>query len=287
MASWQLIFPANLDEKAVIAFLGSLHGLARSRFDPLDRPAVIFETDATRQRVRQRLVVADRYADTVQGALLSTIGSVRLEADDAEPVRFTSGIEVTASTTVHPLRMDQLAASATTVLSSLLPLSAKQMLRLQWVLAPAPSPKPPKLAPKAQHSREPWWFDTGGLADSETVRAQRRKQTEPLFLAVGRIAVAGAQATTARRLQHRVLTALRRSEAPGVRLRRRAAQLGTGLDGRVTADIRDRDRRDQQRAASPLRPAADAIEVDTGTETPAESLARILALVRQRLAEGS
>ena len=44
--------------------------------------------------------------------------------------------------------------------------------------------------------------------------------------------------------------------------------------------VEDRDRRDRERAHSPLRPAADAIVVDTSTLTPAEVVERLLATVR-------
>jgi len=44
--------------------------------------------------------------------------------------------------------------------------------------------------------------------------------------------------------------------------------------------VEERDRRDRERAHSPLRPAADAIVVDTSTLTPAEVVERLLATVR-------
>lgn len=65
-----------------------------------------------------------------------------------------------------------------------------------------------------------------------------------------------------------------------VRMARRASQLGAA-ESAVVSDVRERDRRDRARRASPLRPAADAVTVDTGNETPDESLVRMLALVRQ------
>lgn len=67
-----------------------------------------------------------------------------------------------------------------------------------------------------------------------------------------------------------------------VRMRRRAAQLGEGLGERVEEDIRRRDRRDVSRAESPLRVAPDAVVVDTGGESPSESLERILQHLGRR-----
>lgn len=64
-----------------------------------------------------------------------------------------------------------------------------------------------------------------------------------------------------------------------VRMQRRAAQLGNSEAKHVEADIRARDLRDRQRLASPLRPADDAVIIDTGLEEPAASLRRILDVV--------
>lgn len=64
------------------------------------------------------------------------------------------------------------------------------------------------------------------------------------------------------------------------RLRRRAAQMGGARDSDVVADVRDRDRRDSSRSASPLRAAEDAVRIDTGGESPEESLERLLRAVR-------
>jgi cytidylate kinase len=51
----------------------------------------------------------------------------------------------------------------------------------------------------------------------------------------------------------------------------------------LSADLAERDRRDSERATAPLKPAADAVVVDsTGLDIPA-CLERCLAVVRQRL----
>jgi len=71
-----------------------------------------------------------------------------------------------------------------------------------------------------------------------------------------------------------------------VRARRRHAEdVGRGVasDVEVTrAAIDDRDRRDRERAAAPLRPAADAIVIDTSDLTPNEVVARMVEGVRTR-----
>jgi 3-phosphoshikimate 1-carboxyvinyltransferase len=72
------------------------------------------------------------------------------------------------------------------------------------------------------------------------------------------------------------------------RARRRAAELyerATAADiARITRDIAERDSRDRGRAHSPLRPAADAVVIDTTDKTIDDVVATLQALVRTRAA---
>jgi cytidylate kinase len=65
-----------------------------------------------------------------------------------------------------------------------------------------------------------------------------------------------------------------------VRIERRAAQWGQSSGDTASKDVRERDRRDSSRKASPLRPAEDAILVDTSEHSVDESLAAMLATLR-------
>jgi cytidylate kinase len=71
-----------------------------------------------------------------------------------------------------------------------------------------------------------------------------------------------------------------------VRVARRLAQLAAmGLPadpGQVAAEIAERDRLDQARAVAPLKPAPDAVVVDTATLTIDEELAYILDLLARQ-----
>lgn len=69
--------------------------------------------------------------------------------------------------------------------------------------------------------------------------------------------------------------------APEVRAERRWAELAAGgrddLDrAEIARQIAERDRRDRERADSPLRPAPDALVIDTGERTP-DQLVELLA----------
>ena len=57
--------------------------------------------------------------------------------------------------------------------------------------------------------------------------------------------------------------------------------LNADLD-EVLADVQARDRRDSTRADSPLKPAPDAVHVDTGGLTIDQVVARVLAVVRDK-----
>jgi len=65
------------------------------------------------------------------------------------------------------------------------------------------------------------------------------------------------------------------------RARRRAAESGRTVE-EVLDDIADRDRRDTEREHGALRPAGDAVEVDTTSLTPNEVVERIAEIARSR-----
>jgi cytidylate kinase len=76
--------------------------------------------------------------------------------------------------------------------------------------------------------------------------------------------------------------------SPEVRAQRRLKELAqrgmTAHYDDVLADIRSRDARDAGREVAPLRPAADAILLDTSDLGPEEAVAKALRLVEDRLA---
>jgi cytidylate kinase len=67
--------------------------------------------------------------------------------------------------------------------------------------------------------------------------------------------------------------------SPAARAARRAEQIGADV-AVVLAEQAIRDQRDTERDESPLRPAADAITVDTSDLTLDEAVAQVVALVR-------
>jgi cytidylate kinase len=79
--------------------------------------------------------------------------------------------------------------------------------------------------------------------------------------------------------------------SPSARAERRYKQLiGKGISvslPRLSADIAERDKRDQERAVSPLKPAPDAVVIDTTGLDMGGVRKRALALVRDRVPEAS
>jgi cytidylate kinase len=78
--------------------------------------------------------------------------------------------------------------------------------------------------------------------------------------------------------------------SPEIRARRRWLELGGETAEQpydaVLAEVRERDDRDMNRADAPLRPAPDAVVLDTSGLTIAEAAARAIALVAARLPQG-
>ena len=77
--------------------------------------------------------------------------------------------------------------------------------------------------------------------------------------------------------------------SPGERARRRLAQRGDSVDPgqlrRETEALAARDRADSTRPVAPLRPAADAILLDTTTLPLEEQVQRVVALAQARFPE--
>lgn len=71
--------------------------------------------------------------------------------------------------------------------------------------------------------------------------------------------------------------------SPEIRAHRRWLELG-GDEARVLAEVKERDARDMGRADAPLKPAADAVVIDTSTMGIDEAVAAACAVVAGRLA---
>lgn len=75
--------------------------------------------------------------------------------------------------------------------------------------------------------------------------------------------------------------------SPEARAHRRWKELlergEAAIEARVLQDLQERDRRDESRAAAPLKPAEDAVVLDTTLLDADQAFAKALTIVRQRL----
>jgi cytidylate kinase len=87
-------------------------------------------------------------------------------------------------------------------------------------------------------------------------------------------------------LKDLLIEAIRYGDSPEVRARRRLAQAGETLDGAtvesVAAEIAERDRIDSTRAVAPLKPAPDAVLVNTDALTAEQVADLVAAAVRKK-----
>lgn len=74
--------------------------------------------------------------------------------------------------------------------------------------------------------------------------------------------------------------------SPEVRAHRRWLEIG-GDEARVLAEVKERDARDMGRADAPLKPAVDAVIIDTSTMAIDEAVAAACAVVAARLGQAS
>ncbi|MGP3699033.1 (d)CMP kinase [Rhodobacter sp. NSM] len=65
-----------------------------------------------------------------------------------------------------------------------------------------------------------------------------------------------------------------------------AAKGGAGTEAEILADLRERDRRDREREAAPLRPAPDALLLDTTELTIDAAVNKAIEAIRLRQAQG-
>lgn len=151
-----------------------------------------------------------------------TLPSLRAEEEVRPEIRPAVAIELAARSGERLLDVDQAAAAVARLLGVQAELRAKEVLLIQWRIGLwlARSPIPPAGGTLPEW---PWRLVHLGkpVRDSEATQAARVKQAEPLFAAVGRIAVAGASGGRGRSLVTRVLGSYQLLRAPGVGLQRR------------------------------------------------------------------
>ena len=139
---FRLKFPHDLDEVAVLAALSSFSGVPHGT-------RLVFDLSATRAGIEHRLAVNSRTTDMVMSSLRAAIPSLRLD-HAAPPIdRHSSRALWQVSPSTAVIRTDDLPAIAASLLASLFPLAADEVIRLTWTLRPHLRPPLP-LTPEIQ-----------------------------------------------------------------------------------------------------------------------------------------
>lgn len=217
----RLSFPRSLELEAVENFLAGLSGLLLPWYRRwLAVPFIVLETDADEAGIRHYLITPESWQHSVLAILTANLPGVRFTPTDMPSRPLQVGAEYRLSNNSRQLAGDA-APSSSTLLASLHPLGGKEAVVVQWTLTPhapvAPVAPPAKTAPSQQSPLQ----ITLSTTDSESVTALRAKQSKPLMLAVGRIAVEAESIKRGRTLLRRAEVGWHSLRAPGVHLERR------------------------------------------------------------------
>jgi hypothetical protein len=218
---YRLHFPSLVEPEQFSALLHVLHGLS----SPGRQPLAIFQAVGRRGGVEHHVRLPEARSaallahagNTVPGLLLQPIDRV----DVGQP---QAAWRLWASSSRRPLRVDDPAAVSQAVLTALASVHGDEVLVMQWLLGPVRRPVvvPTRHSPLLSESW-PRALATAALVppgdvDAEARSALRRKQGEPGWRIVGRIAVQAASQERGRGLLGQVLGALRTAEGPGATL---------------------------------------------------------------------
>lgn len=185
-------------------------------------PRLVLETRADGSGVRYLLGCSAGLARTVIGQARGAVPELRVTPDAAErrPVQTVGRLRL--STRHRALRTDPAESAVRQVLSAFLGLGQNEVLVLQVVLGPRRLPLAiPNQSPSSVVM--PWyqvaWQGNDRQVDAEKRSALRDKVSDHGFAITIRLGAAAKTAERRQQLVHRLLVALKVSEAPGIRLR--------------------------------------------------------------------
>jgi hypothetical protein len=175
--------PRDLPYDAVLNLMRALTGPLRA--GPHPRPSIALEVYADRRGFSFFINLPDALTRAVESLVLTHLaGAIVIPISEGNDQLLSTAwdrvIEIGATSSHEPLRLPMPAAAVATLLSAFTSLRPGEVLAQQWVITgtrpsrPARQDKPPSLFRPA--------IEAG---------ADQRKQAQPLFLAVGRIAAKG------------------------------------------------------------------------------------------------
>lgn len=237
--AFRLTFPRDTRPEQVVAFARSLSGLLPPwwRRWLAGTPAVTFEVTADEHGIGHRLIASAEQAGYVLAQLQAAVPGTRVEADELAALGIRTAAELRVSSARVPLRTDQPEATVAGLLATLQPRRSGESSVIQWVLAPAPSPRLRPSVPLPSLLGEAT-FGGGRISASlpvEQTRAEREKRSEPQVHAVCRLGVRAASPAREVQLLRRMIGAFHAGSAPGVSFRVRwlpSAVVARRIEGR-------------------------------------------------------
>lgn len=228
-------FPSNLEHDDVARFVRSLTIRPNDRRFGAPQP-LVFELTVTAKVTGWRIRVTERHKQIVFDQLRAHLPSVRatevdplVEALDAVSNNDGKhvdggarlGIELRLSSHSRLLRSDVAPELSAGLLSGLQHLHRGESVTLQWLLGP-PLPRAVAKSATATELQSPQNAIERLIypprMDAEEARVRNRKQAEPVFGAVGRIAVAASTRARRKSLVTTVLGQLRLTSEPSAHL---------------------------------------------------------------------
>lgn len=195
LTAFELRFPRELPDNAVLSALGSFSGLPHGS-------RVVLRVRGDHEGIRHQLAVTLNQVEAVTAALRAAVPSLHLEPTDELIVEGQPWLwQLTPR--LGALRVDGLPASAAALLACLFPLGAGEVISLAWHVRPGPRPVLP-----------PTTKDRPARAQ----KALRLKLEQPGLLAVGELTVTASEPARRRLLLQRVASVLRTLSSPAGRL---------------------------------------------------------------------
>lgn len=218
MKSFRLGFPAEVTADGVAEVLTTLAGEPRGSALAPAHPTVA-ETLLSPTGVSWWVRLDGRRARRLQAASSRVLPGLRWDEAERPTFQANYAVELRAANSDRLLDTDLAPAAVARLLGVAGELHGGEAVLVQWQIGPTVSRS--AIAPASSSSSSPWWsLPTWEQADrtNEEVTALRKKQSQHVFFAIGRIAVAGATGKRAYQLVAAALGGYHLLRAPGAGL---------------------------------------------------------------------
>lgn len=219
--SWhEVSFPADFSPEQSEAYFRSLS--SGRQFRMLGTPApIIFEVVSDGGRLTWRVGLPEHRAAGILAGLRAIAPGLSAVPVNHPGYEVTYGWELRMGHQFVPLRTDTAEQTSTSVLHGLGLVRSGEQLVLQWVVGGSLTRHRPKVPAGSSSAPDPLALLADIVVDRDDVAALKVKQQEPVFAAVGRIAVKASTTARSRQLASGVFGSLELSRSPGSGLQRR------------------------------------------------------------------